>query len=151
MWWKAPFFPAGLFLGATIISLSRFPALRIACPFPFRPVVPSAPCFGVTLVNLHELSEGDCSLLCPRTSALPLSLLFKKWGSFTWYLTQCLYLSPRFHSLLLYAMGLLFSAANTMSASEVCVREILSSPFSRSLSPGNAKINLHHTFPDTRT
>lgn len=93
---EGPLFSCGLFLGATIISLSRFPALRIACPFPFRPVVPSAPCFGVTLVNLHELSEGDCSLLCPRTSALPLSLLFKKWGSFTWYLTQCLYLSPSF-------------------------------------------------------
>lgn len=56
-----------------------------------------------------------------------------------------------FHSLLLYAVELLFSAADTMSASEVCVREILSSHFSRRLSPGNAEINRHLTFPDTRT
>lgn len=40
---------------------------------------------------------------------------------------------------------------DTMSASEFCVEEILSSHFSSSLSPGNAKINLHLTFRDIRT
>lgn len=39
---------------------------------------------------------------------------------------------------------------DTMSASEVCAKEMLSSRF-RKLSPGNAKIYLHLTFPDIRT
>lgn len=58
-----------------------------------------APCFGVILQTciryLLLLSEGNCSLLCPWTSALPLSLLLKEWCLFTWYMTQSLYLFPQ--------------------------------------------------------
>lgn len=58
-----------------------------------------APCFGVILQTciryLLLLSEGNCSLLCPWTSALPLSLLLKEWCLFTWYVTQSLYLFPQ--------------------------------------------------------
>lgn len=53
-----------------------------------------------------------------------------------------------FASLLLFVIGLCFSAADTRSAAEVCVRGI---SFSRRIAPGNWKTDLRLTFPDVKT
>lgn len=157
---RPPFFPLGLLLGPTIISLSLFPALRIACPFPFSSVVLAAcSVFWCYLANLHELSEGNRSLLCLWTSAL--SLLFfllpflccSRNGACLHGIWLSAYTCPLvFCSLLLYILGLLLSAArHHVSIRGLCERNPVQSLLDRRLSLGNAKINLHLTFPDIRT
>lgn len=139
-----------LLSGAATIALSPFLALRIPSPFPFGPsvlaVCSSVWCYSCKLA--WAVSRGSLSVHSLVVFPFLCCLKSGACSHGTWL---CAYAYPLvFASLLLFVVGLCFSAAGTVSAAEVCVRGILASHFSRRISPGNWKMDLRLTFPGVR-